>query len=289
MTVARSTRPAAAPVKQDMHRRRFVQLAAAGTAALAAPRLALGANVRVLRFVPHADLTILDPTWTTAYVTRNHGYLVFNTLFGQDSNFQAQPQMVEGVRTENDRIPYVRTLRDGLKFHDGEPVRGRDCVASLKRWAQRDELGKALFAATDELSSPDDRTIAFRLNRPFPLLPSALGKKALMMAAIMPERIAAGDPGKPITEMVGSGPYRYVPGERISGDRVVYARNADYVPRRSGTPEGTCVPRSRISTGSNGRSSPMPRQPRRRCRRARSTGGSCPARTFSPACAPSRG
>ena len=226
-----------------MDRRRFVQLAAAGSAALAAPRLAVGAESRVLRFVPHADLTLLDPTWTTAYVTRHHGYLVFDTLFGQDGKFQPQPQMVEGVKTENDGKLWTLVLRGGLKFHDGEPVRGRDVVASLKRWGQRDELGKTLLAATDELSSPDDKTIVFRLKRPFPLLPSALGKTALMMAAIMPERIAAGDPSKPITEMVGSGPFKYVAGERVSGDRVVYERFADYVPRQGGAPDGTSGPK----------------------------------------------
>lgn len=226
-----------------MDRRRFVQLAAAGTTALAAPRIARGADQRVLRFVPSTDLTLLDPTSTTAYVTRHHGYMVFDTLFGQDGSFQPQPQMVEGVTTGNDGRLWTLTLRAGLRFHDGEPVRGRDCVASLKRWGQRDELGKALFAATDELSSPDDRTIVFRLKRPFPLLPNALGKTALMMAAIMPERIAAGDAAKPVTEMVGSGPYRYVASERVSGDRVVYERFADYVPRQGGTPDGTAGPK----------------------------------------------
>ncbi len=226
-----------------MDRRRFVQLAAVGATALAAPRIARGADQRVLRFVPHADLTLLDPSSTTAYVTRNHGYLVFDTLFGQDTRFQAQPQMVEGVKTENDGKLWTLTLRGGLKFHDGEPVRGRDCVASLKRWGQRDDFGKALFAATDELSAPDDRMIVFRLKRPFPLLPSALGKTALMMAAIMPERIVAGDAMKPITEMIGSGPYKFVANERISGDRVVYERFADYVPRPGGTPDGTSGPK----------------------------------------------
>lgn len=227
-----------------MDRRRFVQGTAAGAAALAAPRIAAGAETRVLRFVPHADLTILDPTWTSAYVTRNHGYLVFDTLFGQNGKFQPEPQMVEGVTTGNDGRLWTLTLRSGLTFHDGEPVRGRDCVASLKRWGARDEFGKTLFAATDELSSPDDRTIVFRLKRPFPLLASALGKTALMTAAIMPERIAGGDPGKPITEMIGSGPFRYVAGERIPGDRVVYERFAGYVPRQGGTPEGTCGPKA---------------------------------------------
>ncbi|MBN8943838.1 MAG: ABC transporter substrate-binding protein [Rhizobiales bacterium] len=226
-----------------MDRRRFLHVSSAGLAAMAAPRLAFGADQRVLKFVPHADLAVVDPTWNNAYVTRNHGYMVFDTLFGQDGNFQPQPQMLEGFTTEDDGKRWTLKLRDGLKFHDGSKVLARDCVASLNRWGKRDDFGKSLFAATDELSAPDDRTIVFRLKRPYPLLPMALGKTGLMMAAMMPERIANGDADKPITEMVGSGPYRFKADERVAGDRVVYERFADYVPRSGGAPEGTAGPK----------------------------------------------
>ncbi|QCI67864.1 ABC transporter substrate-binding protein [Phreatobacter stygius] len=226
-----------------MDRRRFLHVSSAGLAAMAAPRLALGAGQRVLKFVPHADLSVIDPTWNNAYVTRNHGYMVFDTLFGQDGNFQPQPQMLDGFSTEDDGKRWVLKLRDGLTFHDGSKVLARDCVASLARWGKRDDFGKSLFAATEELSATDDRTIVFRLKRPYPLLPMALGKTGLMMAAIMPERIAKGDPDKPITELVGSGPYRFKADERVAGDRVVYERFEGYVPRASGAPEGTAGPK----------------------------------------------
>jgi peptide/nickel transport system substrate-binding protein len=221
-----------------MDRRRFLHVSTAGLAAMAAPRLALGADQKVLKFVPHADLAVIDPTWNNAYVTRNHGYMVFDTLFGQDGNYQPQPQMLEGFSVEDDGKRWVLKLREGLKFHDGTPVLARDCVASLNRWGKRDDFGKSLFAATDELSARDDRTIVFRLKRPYPLLPMALGKTGLIMAAMMPERIANSDPDKPITELVGSGPYRFKADERVAGDRVVYERFAGYVPR-GGAPEGT--------------------------------------------------
>jgi peptide/nickel transport system substrate-binding protein len=226
-----------------MDRRRFMLAASAAGSVLAAPRLAAGSDQRVLRFVPHADLAVVDPHWNPAYVTRNHGYLCYDTLFGQDAALNPQPQMLEGFLVEDDGKRWVLSLRTGLKFHDGTPVLARDCVASLKRWGARDDFGKSLFAATDELSARDDRTIVFRLKRPYPMLPLALSKTGLMMAAIMPERLATGDATRPLTEVVGSGPYRYKADERVPGDRVVYERFADYVPRNGGAPEGTAGPK----------------------------------------------
>ena len=132
---------------------------------------------------------------------------------------------------------------DGLTFHDATPVLARDCVASVNRWGKRDAFGQALMAATDELSADGDKTIVFRLKRPFPLLPDALGKVAGIMCAIMPERLASTDAFKPITEMVGSGPFRYVAAERVPGALSVYTRFDGYVPRPSGTPSWTAGPK----------------------------------------------
>src|SRR5207237_3264838 len=129
-----------------------LRIAAAGAAALAAPRLSRAE--KSLRFIPQADLAVLDPVWTTAQVTLFHGHLVFDTLYGLDGAYQIQPQMVAGHTLENDGRLWTLTLREGLLFHDGEPVRGRDAVASIKRWAARDAFGTALMAATDELSAP---------------------------------------------------------------------------------------------------------------------------------------
>lgn len=224
-------------------RRQFMFAASAAASALAAPRLAAAADQRVLRFVPHADLAVVDPHWSPAYVTRNHGYLCYDTLFGQDASLNPQPQMVEGVAVEDDGRRWTLTLRSGLKFHDGTPVLARDCVASLRRWGARDEFGKNLFAVTDELAATGDRTLVFRLRRPYPMLPLALSKTGLMMAAIMPERLANADATRPLTEVVGSGPYRYKADERVPGDRVVYERFADYVPRSGGAIEGTAGPK----------------------------------------------
>ncbi|MGH7156368.1 MAG: ABC transporter substrate-binding protein, partial [Acetobacteraceae bacterium] len=211
--------------------------------ALALPAIARGATAKTLTFVPQADLAVLDPIWTTTYQTRDHGFLVFDTLFGIDSNYQAQPQMVDGAETSADGRQWTLTLRPGMKFHDDTPVLARDCVASVKRWGVRDAYGQALMAATDEIAAPDDKTILFRLKYPFPLLPQALGKTPPSMCAIMPERLARTDAYKQVTEMVGSGPFRFIAKERVPGSLVVYERFADYVPREDGTPSGTAGPK----------------------------------------------
>ncbi len=218
-------------------------LLATGAAALAAPRVARSQAARTLKFIPQIDVPLLDPVVTSAYIVRNHGFVVFDTLFGQDETFKAQPQMVDGFTTTPDGKTWRLTLRDGLRFHDGTPVLARDCVASINRWGRRDAFGQALMAATDELSAADDKTFVFRLKRPFPLLPDALGKVAGIMCAIMPERLAATDPFKAVTEMVGSGPFRYAAPERVPGALSVYTRFEGYVPRPNGTPSWTAGPK----------------------------------------------
>ncbi len=223
-----------------MRRRTFL---ASTAAALAAPAVARGETAQVLRFVPQADLAVLDPIWTTTYQTRDHGFLVFDTLFGLDSQYRPQPQMAEGAVSEDDGKTWRITLRPDLMFHDGTKVLARDCVACIRRWGARDGFGQALIAASDEIGAPDDRTIRFRLKTPFPLLPDALAKTPPSMCPIMPERLAVTDPYKQVTEMVGSGPFRYKADERVPGSRVVYERNTKYVPRSGGAPDGTAGPK----------------------------------------------
>ncbi len=228
----------------SVSRRSTFALAGAGLAAgFAAPRLALAQDSKVLRFIPQIDLAFLDPHFTTAYVTRGHGHMVFDMLYGSDASFNPHPQMVAGHTIENDGKLWNLTLRPGLKWHDGEPVLAKDCVASIRRWAKRDALGGALMERTDELSAPDDRTIRFRLKRPFPLLPAALGKVTSPMPAMMPERLANTDPFTQITEMVGSGPFRFVASERLAGSRNVYVKFDGYVPREDGPQEWNAGPK----------------------------------------------
>jgi peptide/nickel transport system substrate-binding protein len=221
--------------------RRRTLLTATG-AALTAPAVR-AQPAKVLRFVPRNDLDITDPVWTSTYVTRNHGYLVYDTLYGLDENFRPQPQMVEGHRVEDDGRSWILTLREGLRFHDGEKVLARDCVASIRRWAGRDPLGASLMAVTEELAAASDRVIRFRLRKPFPMLPHALGKAASHMPCIMPERLARTSPTTPVREVIGSGPFVFDTTERVPGARNVYRRFEGYRPRETGMPSFTAGPK----------------------------------------------
>ena len=202
-------------------------------AALATPSLAAAQNRSTVRFVPQADLTLLDPVFNTALVTRNHGFLVFDQLYGLDDTLQPQPQMVEGHVVGDDGRTWTMTLRDGLVFHDGSKVLARDAVASIERWAKNDPFGQNVRAVTDELAAVDDRTFRFRLKKPFPLLTTALAKPS-SYCPVMPERLARTSASQQVTEMVGSGPFRFIAAERVSGVRAVYERFAGYVPRAGG-------------------------------------------------------
>ncbi len=220
-----------------MHRRGFLASAASAAAVgLARPSLAQG--IKPLIFVPQANLTSLDPIWTTATVTRNYSFLVFDTLYGQTSKLEPRPQMAEGHVAEDDDKRWTLTLREGLTFHTGEKVLARDCVASLQRWMKRDPLGSVLGARLDALEAPDDRTLVFRLKKPFAALPYVLGKTQPSPPMIMPERIAQTDPFKQITEVVGSGPFKFEAKEFVSGSKAVFSRNAAYQPRQE-TPDFT--------------------------------------------------
>ena len=210
---------------------------------LAAPCIGRAQAARVLKFIPQSDLTVIDPVWSAAYVTRNHGMMVFDTLYGTDTQYRVSPQMLAGHQIEDDGKTWRLTLRDGLAWHDGEKVLARDCAASIRRWGVRDSFGQTLMSVTDELAAENDRVIRFRLKRSFPLLPAALGKPGSSICAMMPERLAATDPFKQIPEVIGSGPFRFVVSERIAGARVVYERNDAYVPRADGIASFTAGPK----------------------------------------------
>lgn len=196
-----------------------------------------------LKFIPQADVTVLDPLGTTAYPTRNHGYMCWDTLYGIDSQFRPQPQMAEGATVDDDGKRWVVTLRKNLFFHDDEPVRAADAVASIKRWMPRDTHGQTLLARLDEIRALDDRRFEMRLKRPFGMMLDALGKVSSYPCFIYPQRFAAIDPTKPFTEVVGSGPYRFVADERVSGAQLVYRRNERYSPTPVGTPDMVAGPK----------------------------------------------
>ncbi len=219
--------------------RRRTLLTSAAASLLAAPAVAQPSKASTLRFVPQANLTALDPVFTTAIVTANHGYYVFDTLYSNPADGQPRPQMAEGHDISPDGRTWRIRLRDGLFFHDGSPVRGVDCVASIQRWCKRDPFGQLIAKVVEEWNAPDDRTIELKLSRPFPLLATGLGKPDASVAVMMPERLAKTEATTQVTEMVGSGPYRFLPGEYNSGSRVAYEKFDRYNPRKEAPDWGT--------------------------------------------------
>ena len=216
--------------------------ALAASASFPAPAITQPASARVLKFIPQADVTILDPMVTTAYPTRNHGHMVWDTLYGLDEQFRPQPQLAEGHVVEDGGRRWTFGLRDGPTFHDGEPVRAADAVASIERWMARDTHGQTLKARMAEIAVLDDRRFTIRLERPFGPMLDALAKASSYPCFVMPERLARTPPATAIAEIVGSGPYRFRPDERASGARLVYERHDGYV-AREGTPSMTAGPK----------------------------------------------
>ena len=196
------------------------------------------AQTNVLRVVPHSNLAILDPIWTTAYMSRNHGYMIYDTLFGTDENAKIKPQMVESWTESGDHRLWTFKLRKGLEFHDGKPVTGEDVIASLQRWGKRDAMGSALFQFVSSMDSPTPDTFRLFLGEACGFVLEALGKPSSNVPFIMPRRVAETDAFKQIEEHIGSGPYVFKKDEFKPGDRAVYTKNAKYLPR-SEPPSGT--------------------------------------------------
>ena len=222
---------------------RKAALTAAALAILGASPGAL-AQGKVLRVVTHSNLSILDPIWTTAYMSRNHGYMIYDTLFGTDAKARVKPQMVDTWTMSKDGKTWTFKLRKGLAFHDGAPVTSEDVVASLKRWGRRDALGQQLMTFVDAMETPAPDTFVLKLKEPCGFVLEALGKPSSNVPFIMPKRVAETDPFKQIDDYTGSGPYIFKKDEFKPGDKAVYLKNTKYVPRKepaSGTTGGKRV------------------------------------------------
>ena len=191
------------------------------------------ASAQTVRAVMHAEVKFLDPHFTTADITQVHGYMIYDTLFALDANGQPQPQMLEAYRVSADKLTYTFTLRDGLKWHDGKPVRAADAVASLKRWAIKDAAGQKLMARAASLEATGEKSFVLKLKEPYGLTIRALAKEYSYVPFIIPERQAAQDPSKPFEgEKVGSGPFMFVEKEWVPGSKTVYVKFKDYLPRK---------------------------------------------------------
>ena len=224
---------------------------AAGAAALGAVMIAAAPAMAqsTLRVVMHSDLKIVDPIWTTAFITRNHGYMVYDTLFATDAKGEIKPQMVDRYTESADHLVWTFTLRDGLMFHDDKPVTSEDVIASLKRWAAKDSLGQKLWSFVKDASAVDAKTFRLTLNSPTGLMLLGLGKPSSNVPFIMPKRIADTNPNEQIKEYIGSGPYVFKTDEWKPGDKAIYVKFAKYKPRAdapSGLAGGKVVKLDRV-------------------------------------------
>jgi peptide/nickel transport system substrate-binding protein len=205
--------------------------------ALTTTALALGvvapvaAQEDVLRVVMHSDLKIIDPIWTTAYISRNHGYMVYDTLLALDETGAVQPQMAESWEVSDDGLTYAFTLRDGLTFHDGTAVTSADVVASLQRWGQRDTMGQKLMDFVDAMEPTGERSFEIRLAEPYGLVTRSIAKPSSNTPFIMPEEVAATPADQQIEDPTGSGPFVFDQEAWEPGNKVVYRKFEDYVPR----------------------------------------------------------
>src|SRR5262245_49106655 len=207
-------------------------------AVLALAAFTAGAQDKVLRVVPHSNLNILDPIWTTQYMARNHGYMVYDTLFATDAKNQIQPQMVDKWTVSPDKRLWTFTLRPGLAFHDGAPVTSDDVIASLQRWGKRDPMGIQLLTFVERMDATSPTTFRIFLREACGFVLEALGKPSSNVPFIMPKRVAETPTDKQIEEHIGSGPYIFKRNEFKPGDKAMYVKNAKYVPRKE-APSGT--------------------------------------------------
>ena len=184
-----------------------------------------------LRVVMHSDLKIVDPIWTTAYIVRNHGYMIYDTLFSMDAKGEIKPQMVDKYEVTKDQLTYTMHLRDGLLWHDGKPVTAEDCVASIKRWAAKDSMGQKLMGFVKEIQAVNPKTLKIVLTEPTGLVLGALGKPSSNVPFMMPKRVAETDANTQISDFTGSGPFVFKKEEWKAGDKAVYVKFDKYRPR----------------------------------------------------------
>jgi peptide/nickel transport system substrate-binding protein len=184
-----------------------------------------------LRVTLHSDLKVIDPVWTSALITTHHAFMIYDQLFALDEKLAIKPQMVDTWSVSDDKLTWTFKLRQGLAWHDGVPVTADDCVASIKRWAIKDGMGQKLMGFVGEIKATDPQTFVLALKEPYGLVLDTLGKATSNVLFIMPKRVAEGDANTQLSDTTGSGPYIFKRDEWKPGEKAVYVKNPNYVPR----------------------------------------------------------
>ena len=184
----------------------------------------------VIKYVPQADINVLDPVVNKSPVVTQYGYMVYDQLFAVDGNYQPKPQMVDTFDVSEDGKSYTFTLRNGLKFHDGQPVRAADATSSIVRWARGDPAGQKMMAAGMSLKAVDDKTFTMTFEKPFRQAIEIMAKPSWPLF-VYPERNNDKPNNTANNDAIGSGPFKFVHSEWKPGSKIVFVKNADYAPR----------------------------------------------------------
>lgn len=192
--------------------------------------LPLQLSAQTLRVAMESRLSSLDPIVSASHQTRDHGYLIYDTLLALDADQKVQPQMANWSVSDDGKT-YTFTLRDGLKWSDGTIVTSADAIASIERWSQRDRMGQALSTITAGIDAIDDKSFSVTLTEPTSLILDAFAKPSGVPLFIMPERVAKTPVSEAITDYTGSGPFKFVAEDFEPGAHAHYVRNEYYVPR----------------------------------------------------------
>lgn len=201
---------------------------------LAAMSLCSQAQAQTVTAVMHAPLRAVDPVISTAYILRNYGYMVYDTLLARDANGVAQPQMASWSVSDDGKT-YTFTLREGLKWHDGTPVTAQDCIASIKRWSEVDKMGQIMAGLMTEITPVDEKSFTITFEAPTDIAIRALSKPSGVAAFMMPKAVAETPTSQAITSTIGSGPFKFNTQQYRPGVQAVFEKNTDYVPRSEPT------------------------------------------------------
>ena len=226
----------------------LLAVASVGVLSAAVPQ---GVRAQTIKAVMHSDVKILDPIWTTAYIQRNFGYMVWDTLFAMNDKFEVKPQMVDKYEVSADKLTWTFTLRDGLVWSNGQPVTSEDCIASIKRWAAKDSMGQKMLGSVAGFEAVDAKTFKMKMKEPYGLVLESLGKPSSNVPFMMPKKTAETDPGTQIKveDVIGSGPFVFFANEWKPGEKVVFVKNTKYKPRSepaSGLSGGKVVKLDRV-------------------------------------------
>ncbi|MDF2369763.1 MAG: ABC transporter substrate-binding protein [Rhizobiaceae bacterium] len=213
-----------------LNKREFLGLA--GAAAIIPGGFAFAQEKKsVLRYGLSSLPRTTDPHFRTGIQVRTVSFAVYDMLFAVNDKFEVTPQMVDTWTVSDDKMTYNFTLRDGLNWHDDAPVTAEDCVLSIRRWGSRDQVGQLLMEATSRLEPTSEKSFVLELGKPFAFVIESLAKPGSLVPAMMPKRYAETPASKPVTDLIGSGPFKHVPEESRDGHSMVFVKNTEYVPR----------------------------------------------------------